>query len=193
MSLRPDRREIARLEWWHALWERSHSRYVQYPTFLLSQENTDLLEIMEREPVVEDLLVLLEMIGFCSHFAKQFQSKLRDDSHRVDSVRRFIQDKNLVLPMYAAANLWSLREETQDKFETCLRDVLELVFDNWTDSNRVAAAVVDGRLSRELSMRNAHRISDGYYDPYSVRDGVSWNSKGCRCKIKLKELRKVVR
>lgn len=193
MSLRPDRCAIARLEWWHAQWERSNSRYVQYPTFLLSPGNADLLEIMERNPVVEDMLVLLEMIGFCSHFCKQIKRLVESDegSNRLYGVRRFIGKKKFFLPMYAATTFWRRDEDAVSEFEYGLRDTIELVFDDWTSSVKVAAAVVEGSGSRELSLRN--RRSLDMWSPYEYRQNVTWRGKNCACKIKLKELREAVK
>lgn len=187
MSLRPDRCAIARLEWWHAQWERSNSRYVQYPTFLLSPGNTDLLEIMEQDTVVEDMMVLLEMIGFCSHFCKQIKRLVESDegSHRLYGVRRFMGKKEFFLPMYAATTFWRRDEDAESEFECGLRDTMELLFSDWALSIKVAAAVVNGKGARDRHLQ--------YYDRHQVRQDVTWRGKKCACKIKLKELREAVK
>jgi hypothetical protein len=183
------RMDIARLEWWHARWERQNRRYVEYPTFHLSPDNATLLEIMERDIAHEDLLVLMEMIGFCQHFVKELSVKVAEESNRSKSVLARME-RHALLPMYAATKLRDMDEDLESGVEYMLRDAIELVFEDWILSNRIAEAVVDGKSARDAHMNSS---AWDYWSPWQQRNEVeAWTNKKCNCKIKLKELREAV-
>lgn len=175
---------VSRLEYWHAAWEQDNPEFVSTPSFILTEDNSDYIDMYARDPRFEDILVLLEMYGFCEHmllvlsWSKKFKEYIRKDELLGD----------WVLPINTVSR-------SDEHFG---RKRYRLVYRAWhaltgsqSDCRDVARALAEtpGKYRDPTESDTNQRLaSETEYERSRIREDVpgQWRDRKCRCKTEIR-------
>lgn len=134
------RLQVAHLEFWHGEWEQTHKDYVTFSSF---SGDTEVHQLLERDPTAADVQWFLTALGVCSCMVRKLVKKHADkwEGWTIPEI----------LPMY----WWSGSREVSVKRFNLLASVWTVLTDDGREAHCVAAYLT-GKLPQQHRNANAY-------------------------------------
>lgn len=159
------RLQVAHLEFWHGEWEQTHKDYVTFSSF---SGDTEVHQLLERDPTAADVQWFLTALGVCSCMLRALEKSTRK---RPDKWEAWTIPE--VLPMY----WWSSSKDMADGRYMLVQDVWETLTGDRDTSFCVATYLMEKLPTNWLVGRN-----EGWNPMAGLRALKVWQKKRyCPC------------